>query len=420
MRNAALLCLTLLWPVAALGEPIIDSVPSSRGTPDPQACGNYQQITDGVVPADCQAAIRQERDDKTKSVLLTRRAFIEDAPGDFAKYPAALADLDEALRLFPDNAGALHERAYLYNEYGRWAEARADLDKQLALTPGATNVFRERAMSLFHLGELQAAYDDRNSVVQQDPSERAYYGRADAAMWLGRFDAARADLEESRRLALAASDMSAVADAEKLLAKITLWTTTSADGPKGCSFKGGDAELRKDSMIGDCTRAFLNGATPTDRSEALTARSTSWLLHGDHDAFIEDAQIAAAVDPTNADMLANLGSAYVGERHSTAALPYFDAAIKLKPHFVSYAGRAQARLNLNDLDGAEADAKRANALQPNGIAMMVLGDVEYARNKLSGKAKEYWLEAAKLGMRDDGLRERLKLVGADLPAEDAK
>ncbi len=393
----------LALPGTALADTFVTS---TAGLPNPPGCADYTRNDTGVADAACNAAIASETDPRAKSMLLFRRAFIEDAPGDFKKYPAALTDLDLALKLFPDNRMALHERAYLYVEYGRWGEARADLDAQIALLPDDPSGYRERAIPRFKLGDLQGAYDDRDADIRLGgPTLDALRARARAAMWLGRYDDAKRDL--------AAAGVSEASNA--LARELALWQDNSG-GRKTCKLTDMPGPEANDKLIGDCTLAFLAAKTPADRSAALTIRSVGWLqLAHDEGAHTGDLEIAAALDPQNAAVWTNLGFAYVGDRHSLAGATMFDRSIALEPTFLGYSGRASARLNIGDIEGAEADARRSNALQPNKLAMMVLGDVAYARTKTYDKAKGFWLEAYRLGSRDDRLMARLHDAGVSPP-----
>lgn len=149
--------------------------------PNPADCAKFNENKMGGDAA-CDAAIAAEKDPAVKSVLLYRRAYMIIDRHDFSTYPKALADLSEAIRLLPSNWRALHERAYLYNEYGRWSEALADLDTRIALMPAQANGYQERAMARLHLGDLIGHYGDINATVKLRPNTVApLIARADAA-----------------------------------------------------------------------------------------------------------------------------------------------------------------------------------------------------------------------------------------------
>jgi tetratricopeptide (TPR) repeat protein len=390
---------------------------AAADAPVPQGCADYTSNKTGGDPT-CDGAIAAEQDPKAKSVLLFRRAYMEDAAGDFKAYPKAFADLDEAIRLWPQNPAALHERGYLYNEEGRWKEAEKDLDAQIALMPADPRGYQERALSRFKLGKLDQALEDDSALVMLEPNKAAnYFARARAELWTGKFDAARADIDKA--LALAPGDKDAAKAADDLRAELATWTKRSSSVPamQACADADKNNALGKDGAIGDCTRAFLDASTPDDKAHALTYRAMAWLA-AEHDprAATSDSEVAAALDP-NAATLANLGFAYLRGRHSTAAIQEFDRSIALHADFWNYAGRAAAKLNIGDFQGALEDAKQSIAIKLNTVALIVEGDTLYAQTKSYGQAKTFWLQAWSMGDHDDDLAARLKDAGVTPPAD---
>jgi tetratricopeptide (TPR) repeat protein len=386
--------------------------------PSPAACASYSTNRTGG-DADCDAAIAKESDPAVKSVLLFRRAYMEDALGDFSTYPKALADLDEAIRLEPTNFMALHERAYLYNEYGRWADALKDIDAQIALKPQFFDGYQERAMSRFYLGDLQGAFEDRNTVVMLQPGMAGpLIGRAVAAIWLGCFEAAGKELNDAAGLAAKTGDTDAAQDIERFRADLILQSKTSGKAPASAACTDADkaGDFGRKELIGDCTRAFLDGKTAREKADALTIRATARLVGSqDVNGSTTDYRIAAALDPENAGAHSNVGFAYLRLRHSTAAVWEFDRSIALKPDFYNYAGRAEAKYNLNELDSAIADAKKSLEIKQNDVALIVLGDSYHAKTKSYDEAKKYWIEAYRMGDRGDDLIARLKEAGVPIP-----
>lgn len=389
--------------------------------PDPAACANYRQVKTSA-DADCDAAIAKETDPAVKSVLLFRRAYMIIDQRNFKTYPKALADLDQAIRLMPGNWLALQERAYLHNEFGRWAEALKDIDAKIALHPQAFNGYQERAMSRFHLGDLKGSFDDRNTVVLMQPGVAGpLVARAEARLWLGKFDEAKADLDAADAMAARKEGGDVQKHIEEVRAELSLLTKTSGRTPaaQACAEAEKSGDFAREGLVGDCTRAFLDARTPKEKADALTLRAIARVsATQDTTSAVGDHTIAAALDPDNSVPHANLGFAYMAAHHSTAAIAEFDRSIALEPTFIAYAGRASAKSNLGDTDGAFADAKKSLEFQPNELALTVLGDCVHERTGSYEKAKKYWIEAYRLGDRDDGLIERLKAAGVPIPPPD--
>jgi tetratricopeptide (TPR) repeat protein len=395
---------------------ILAAAAGAEPLPNPQACANYTEVKTGS-DADCDVAIAKETDPAVKSVLLFRRAYIIIDRQDFDTYLKAQADLDEAIRLLPTNWKALHERAYLLNEYGRWADALKDMDAQIALQPQAWDGYQERSMARFWLGDLKGFLDDRNTAVLLRPDYGPLYSaRADARMWTGDFDGARADIEKAAALADPNDKNQADIIAERRSDMAAL--TKTSGSAKACEDADKKADYKRDTLIGDCTRAFLDAATSEAKANALTVRAAAWLHAGNDGNATTDYRIAVALAPNNGMWHSNLGFAYMRARHSQAAVTEFDKSIELKPDFYNYAGRAAAKFNIKDVDGAFPDAKKSFEIKPNALALIVLGDCVYARTTSYQEAKGYWIAAWRMGDHGDAIVKRLNDAGVPVPPPD--
>jgi tetratricopeptide (TPR) repeat protein len=86
------------------------------------------------------------------------------------QYERAIPDLDGALRLDPDFASALNNRANAYNKIGKPAEGEDDIDRALALMPQEP-VFNATR------GEISQALGDRDGAMQHHEAAMAFGGR---------------------------------------------------------------------------------------------------------------------------------------------------------------------------------------------------------------------------------------------------
>lgn len=383
-------------------------------------CDSYRTNKSGGDPA-CDAAIAREVDPQTKSDLLFKRAYMEDAADDFATYPKALADLDEAIRLWPQSFSALAERGYLYNEYERWKDAQADLDAAIRLDPSYAHAYRERAIARFGLGDLQGEVEDLAALVMLEPDEPGnFVSRATALMWLGRFDEARKDLDAADALAAKTGSKDSTDRAAKARTRLTLWTRTSGGDPaRACLDAKTEEAFRKPTFVGDCTRAFLDARTPKQKADALTQRSMILPeIEQSPTASLPDLRLAYALDPANPEHAFNLGSILIQTGWVELGLPYVEESLKAEVTYYGLAARAIAKFQLGDLKGAFEDGKKSFELKPNDIALTVLGDTVHAKTKSYDQAKTYWIAAYHMGDRDDGLIERLKKAGVPIPPPD--
>lgn len=398
------------------------SVGTIYGTPipDPDACVMAADKTLDI-PA-CNAAIAAETEPRIKAELLYRRADFRNDSDDYVSRQAALADLNAAVALDPGNWHALHERAFTLNDIGDYAGAERDLSAMVKYTPENAGLYQERALSRLLLGNLQGAFEDRDRESQLRPDNEAdLAARAYALMWLGRFDEARANLQSAQAMTSKSGNPDAIKASARDMTALTLWTNVSGDAAaskKACNAADASGDYSGPALIGDCTRAFLDANTPRDRAAMLTDRATAWLIgRHDEDNYLTDARIAVRLDPTDPLWRSNLGFAYIRAKHSTAAIDEFNVSIAAKPDFVNYAGRAEAKFNIGDYDGASADALKSIAYKPNEIAYLVLGDLAEEKGDMAA-AKQHWLDAYKSGERDDDLKERFEKAGVSWPPPD--
>lgn len=111
-------------------------------------------------------------------------------------YPAALADMNEAIKLQPRYAGFFINRAFLRYMTDDYYGAMADYDYALQLEPTNTVALFNRGMLRSEVHDINKAIDDFSQVLRIDPMEyKAMYNRAMLLADIGDFDAAIADLD---------------------------------------------------------------------------------------------------------------------------------------------------------------------------------------------------------------------------------
>jgi len=373
----------------------------------------------GAWRATCDAAVAQETDPIQRAKLLFRRAYVS---VEKYRYDDALKDLDDALAADPDNPLYLHERAYVNGELSEFAAALVDLDRQVALQPEEPTAYRERAHARHFSGDLAGAYEDRDQEVRLTPdSPQSLLYRGEEALWVGRITDAAADAKRAGKLAKTAGDEELQADAAKLLARVERWRKTSPrGGASRCTMGDGMDRTTPPTIVGDCTQAFLVAEDGSAKAEALTTRSTAWLVTAsDKGSSTGDLRVAVALDPQNADRYVNLGFAYLSNGFSWAANREFDRALKLERSPFALAGRASARKNLGDRAGARADAIASQEIAPNEAASWVLADLAFDEGDHE-VARGLYLDVYRQGSRDDRLIARLKELGITNPAAAAE
>jgi tetratricopeptide (TPR) repeat protein len=360
----------------------------------------------------CDAAIAAAREPRLKAELLFRSAY---AYNEHEGYFDAERALQEAVRLDPAHASAWHELSYTENSLGNYAPAEQAADRAIALEPDRFSHYQERAMARHFQGNLEGAYADRDRVVRLEPNDAGHLiGRAEDALWLGRFDAAAADLDAAAARGPQGDDAQTLAHARTML-RLARTRSGAADPAAACAEPRNNDDLLRPGLIGDCTAAFLAETRPAKRAELLTTRSMAWLIAAqDSNASTADRAVAVALDPGNANWHMNLGFAYLQAHHSWAASREFDRALAIREHWLALAGRASAKYNLHNPEGALADARRSFEIEPNEAAATVLGDLAHERGDDAG-ARLFWMAAYHMGDRDDGLIASLRSVGVAHP-----
>jgi tetratricopeptide (TPR) repeat protein len=86
----------------------------------------------------------------------------------------AVADYDEALRIRPDYAEALVNRAVAWFDKGRFDRAVADCDRAIALRPNLAEAYNNRALAYYRLGRFDLALPDFDQTILLDKN----YGNA--------------------------------------------------------------------------------------------------------------------------------------------------------------------------------------------------------------------------------------------------
>ncbi|MGA2891876.1 MAG: tetratricopeptide repeat protein [Xanthobacteraceae bacterium] len=114
---------------------------------------------------------------------------------------AAIKDLDQVLKLTPDDSTAIQQRAGAYFSKGDFDHALADVDQWIRLEPNDFQAYNNRATIHYALGQWEKAVADFTVAIGLNPKVALiYYSRAFALDKLGRHERAMADYTEAIRL----------------------------------------------------------------------------------------------------------------------------------------------------------------------------------------------------------------------------
>jgi tetratricopeptide (TPR) repeat protein len=81
------------------------------------------------------------------------------------QYESAIRDYDESIRIAPDFAVALNNRAWAYFKWGRGSQGLADVERSLQLNPLSEHTWDTRAHIRQTLGQFSGAFADYERAV---------------------------------------------------------------------------------------------------------------------------------------------------------------------------------------------------------------------------------------------------------------
>jgi len=235
------------------------------------------------------AAIGSAGDPLPDSPAYARRAAAEATRGDFAH---AIADLDAAIRLNPNNADYIYQRGIAKSHSHDTAGALADLDQAVKLNPNQPDWLSARGSLRLGEGDEAGAAADFDEVVRLKPAQ----------------DNPELDV---------ASIYEDYGKYETAVARISRWIDNHPNDPSmpgalndRCWYR---AQWGKelDQALADCNLALKGRPTYW---QALDSRGLVWLRLGNFDKSISDYKSALRAHPRQATSLYGLGLALIRKK----------------------------------------------------------------------------------------------------------
>jgi tetratricopeptide (TPR) repeat protein len=88
-------------------------------------------------------------------------------------FERALADYDEAIRIDPNNPALFHDRAILWQRKGALDQALVELDRAIRFSFADANLYCDRGLIWYQKGRHERAIADFNRAIKLDPSRAA-------------------------------------------------------------------------------------------------------------------------------------------------------------------------------------------------------------------------------------------------------
>lgn len=330
------------------------------------------------------------------SGLYINRAFLRYNTDD---YFGAMADFDYALELDPLNAAALFNRGLLLSEVNANDRALNDFTKVLELNPNDYRALYNRAVIYGRKGEYQAGIDDVNRVITAFPDfPGAVYLRGEFERSKGDLRAAKRDFDKAMALAKAA--------------KPNTQTDPAAESRKEVR-NGEFGEDMPDEMVSN----RFAGLLAVENSVNIEEEYNNSAIRG----HVQDRNFAIELEPLmelsyySSPTELRPGTYYIKEVDDlnstrmlrfvivvTSALPYLDEEIYDRhfksieyynsylsthtPRAADYLGRAMDFITVRDYDAAQRDLSKAIELTPDyALAYMLSAQADYHRYELLTK-----------------------------------
>ena len=254
--------------------------------------------------------------------------------GIFSDYKGAIADLDTAIRLDPDNFFAYFNRGVAKGELGDYKGAIVDFDTAIRLKPDYAKAYFNRGIVKAELGQHFAAIADYDTAIRLKPDyAKAYDSRGTAKAELGQYFAAITDYDTAIRL-----------KPDDVIAYFNRGTTKAELGQHFAAIADYDTAIR---LKPDYAAAYGN-------------RGIVKAELGQYFAAITDYDIAIRLKPDNVITYFNRGNAKAELGQHFAAIADYDTAIQLKSDFAkAYYNRGLAKYGLSRSMEAKQDFQTA-------------------------------------------------------------
>lgn len=135
--------------------------------------------------------------DKVPSAYYNRGTFYEKT----GNYNKALADLDKAITLKPDDFEAYNNRGNVYAHLGNYRQAIDEYNKVIEINPSYIDAYNSRGFTYYLLRNYQSAIENYNKAIKIDPEDsNAFNNRGLAYLSLGNQKRAIDDLKKAMSL----------------------------------------------------------------------------------------------------------------------------------------------------------------------------------------------------------------------------
>jgi tetratricopeptide (TPR) repeat protein len=277
----------------------------------------------------------------------------------------ALAEFNEAVRCAPDTSDALVMRASCYEALHDYDRALASLDGAIMLNPNNGYAFRQRSIIYGHRGETDKLLRDADTArrLMPPPSRLTTDDHRSPS-----------SLERAAQLNL------------KPLPNTDIRQQFGRDESFDGLMRAGDTAFDArdfDKAIQAYDRAIALDVAPPQASLAVLRRGNSHSAKEENDLALADYEEAIRLDPRNAAAYDNRAMMLQNKGDRSEAMKDFNEAIRLNPrHALAYCNRGFLFYAEGEIDPAASDYSKAIELEPNEKCGHVgMAGVYLARNQ---------------------------------------
>ena len=114
------------------------------------------------------------------------------------RYPSAIRDYSEVLRIFPSDGNCYYRRGLAQAALNQYKAAIADYDEAIRMFPGHIEFYRWRGFAKYKLEQYEAAIADYDEAIRMFPHDRkSYYQRGLAKYALKQYAIAISDYDQA-------------------------------------------------------------------------------------------------------------------------------------------------------------------------------------------------------------------------------
>ncbi len=282
------------------------------------------------------------------------------------------------------------KRADQYAQQRQYPEAISAYTCLLRLNRKNRDVLLRRGWVHFQVGDLEAAIEDHNKVIQMSPRDGSNYRlRGIIHARQKNYDLALRDYDQAIRLNPEAAN-------ETYLNRAHLWVYDKENYQAGiddytAALKIVNANLEKSANLTHHKRDGFDVELKNYAAAIYSARADAHRFDLNFDAAISDYITAINLHPDFADYESDLARAYLSNKQPNEAIEHYDRAVSLKPADISLlVRRGSAYYDMENYERCIADCNQVIILEPeNAIGYINRAEAYFALGSYAEALADY-------------------------------